>query len=231
VIVMASRPYVLLSVATSLDGFIADTGAGRLLLSGSEDLDRVDEVRASVDAILVGANTVRTDDPRLLVRSPQRRRRRTDAGRAPNPIKVTLTRSGDLDPEASFFTAGHTEKVVYATGEAVPALSDRLATAASVVDAGTPPSLDTMLADLAGRGVERLLVEGGQQIHTAFLTGRLVDELHLVIAPFFVGTAGAARFVGDGTFPHDANHRMTLVETRPVGDCVLLRYLARSDGR
>ena len=70
-----TRPYVLLSCAASIDGYIDDASEQRLLLSNEEDLDRVDAVRASCDAILVGAGTVRRDDPRLLVRSPSRRAR------------------------------------------------------------------------------------------------------------------------------------------------------------
>lgn len=64
------QPYVLLSAAVSLDGFLDDTGPERLLLSGPADFDRVDEVRAASDAILIGAGTLRTDNPRLLVNSP-----------------------------------------------------------------------------------------------------------------------------------------------------------------
>jgi len=64
------RPYVLLSCAMSIDGHIDDNGPERLLLSNAEDFDRVDEVRASCDAIMVGAGTVRRDNPRLLIRSP-----------------------------------------------------------------------------------------------------------------------------------------------------------------
>ena len=226
---MTSRPYVLLSVAMSLDGYIDDSGDERLMLSGPEDLDRVDDVRASVDAILVGANTIRIDDPRLLVRSPERRRRRTDAGRSPSPMKVTLTRGGELDPGAAFFTAGRVEKIVYAASPAVPALTERLAGLASVVDIGTPPDLGRLLADLDERGVGRLLIEGGEQIHAAFLAADLVDELQVVVAPFLVGSSGRARFAGAGTYPQGPHRRMTLVEAYPVGDCVLLRYLARTD--
>jgi 5-amino-6-(5-phosphoribosylamino)uracil reductase len=92
------RPYVLLSVAASVDGYIDDTTSTRLLLSNDADFDRVDEVRASADAILVGANTIRRDNPRLLVRSAPRRAIRAARGLPENPIKVTLTSSGDLDP-------------------------------------------------------------------------------------------------------------------------------------
>ena len=66
------RPYVQLSVATSIDSRIDDTSPQRLLLSNAEDFDRVDQVRAESDAILIGAHTIRAD-PRLLVNSEQRR--------------------------------------------------------------------------------------------------------------------------------------------------------------
>ncbi len=76
---MRERPYTLLSCCVSLDGYIGNT-ASRLLLSNDADFDRVDAVRASCDAILVGATTVRTDNPRLLVRSEARREERAARG-------------------------------------------------------------------------------------------------------------------------------------------------------
>jgi RibD C-terminal domain len=69
------------------------------------------------------------------------------------------------------------------------------------------------------------MVEGGQNTHTQFLAAGLADELQLVIAPFFVGDPGAPRFVGAATFPWESGHRMTLAESRQIGDVVLLRYL------
>ena len=84
---VTDRPYVVLSVAASIDGYIDDTTDQRLLLSNDEDFDRVDEVRAGVDAILVGANTIRQDNPRLLVRSLQRRVHRTSSGLTESPSR------------------------------------------------------------------------------------------------------------------------------------------------
>ena len=75
---MADRPYVLLSAAMSADGYLDDASATRLVLSGEADLDRVDELRAGSDAILVGAQTIRADNPRLLVRSRAWRERPAD---------------------------------------------------------------------------------------------------------------------------------------------------------
>ncbi|MFI6681743.1 dihydrofolate reductase family protein [Kribbella sp. NPDC050470] len=65
-------------------------------------------------------------------------------------------------------------------------------------------------------------------MHTQFLSANLADEIHLVIAPFFVGDSSAPRFVGDAAFPQSPSHRMNLAEVKQIGDVVLLRYLPRS---
>ena len=228
---MPDRPYVLLSAASSVDGYIDDATSERLLLSNDADFDRVDEVRASADAILVGAGTIRRDNPRLLVRSAARRAGRAARGLQENPVKVTLTGSGDLDPAASFFTSGQADKIVYAASPAVSKARERLAGAATVADAGDPPDLPGVLADLAGRGVRRLMVEGGSTIFRELLAEVLADELHLVIAPLFVGDPAAPRFAADGAFPRHRGSRMDLAEVRQIGDVVLLRYLLSQAAR
>jgi 5-amino-6-(5-phosphoribosylamino)uracil reductase len=213
----------------SADGYIDDTSPDRLLLSNDADFDRVDGQRALADAVLVGATTIRRDNPRLLVRSEARRSARRERGLAASPAKVTITGSGCLDPEASFFTAGDAEirKLVYCASPAVRAARHRLSTApaTSIIDAGSPLDLATVLTDLAARGIRRLMVEGGQNTNTRFLAAGLADELQLVIAPLFVGDPDAPRFVGAAAFPWDSGHRMTLAESRQIGDVVLLRYL------
>jgi len=216
---------VLLSVAASVDGYIDDASGERLCLSGPADMDRVDEVRAGCDAILVGAQTIRRDNPRLLVRSPARRAARLARGLTASPVKVTLTRTGVLDPASSFFTAGDAATLVYAASGAADATRARLAGAATIIDAGEPPALDAVLADLAAQGIGRLMVEGGTAVLTQFLAAGAADELQLAIAPFFVGDPDAPRFVGGAAFPHGPGHPMELAEARPVGDVVLLRYL------
>ena len=224
-----NRPHVLLSVATSLDGHVDDASPERLILSGAEDLDRVDAERAAADAILVGAATIAADDPRLLVRSAARRAERIARGLPPSPIKVAITRSGrGLDPSAKFFTTGDGEKLVYALVAApvaapaaapvVPDVQRRLAGLATVVVA---PDLAAVLADLAARGVARLMVEGGTRTTTAFLTAGLVDELQVVVAPLVVGDPAAPRLAAA------AVDRMELVDLRRVGDCALLVYHPR----
>jgi riboflavin-specific deaminase-like protein len=254
-----SRPYVVLSAAVSADGYLDDASPQRLILSGPADLDRVDEVRAGCDAIIVGAQTVRGDNPRLLIRDPRRSARRTARGRPAHPIRVTLTATGDLDPQARFF-APTAARLVYCATPALARARDRLGDSAELIDAGDPASLAVMCADLAERGVARALVEGGARLLGAFLAQDLADELQLAVAPFFVADPAAPRLnIPRLSIPHLNTSRlntprlntprlniprlntppggpngpgdpMTLAETRAVGEVVLLRYLLGPGG-
>jgi 5-amino-6-(5-phosphoribosylamino)uracil reductase len=224
---MCERPYTLLSCCVSIDGYIGNA-ASRLLLSNDADFDRVDDLRASCDAILVGAETVRTDNPRLLVRSATRRDERVARGLPESPIKVTVTRRAELDAHADFFSLGDIEKIVYCSSRRMAAARQRLGPVATVVDAGDEVEMRTLSADLAQRGVDRLMVEGGGTVHTQFLTEDIVDELQLTVAPVFVGDSAAPRFVRDGTFPWNTARRAELVDVQKIGDVVLLRYALSS---
>jgi riboflavin-specific deaminase-like protein len=221
------RPYFLLSCAVSADGYLDDASPRRLVLSGPADLDRVDEVRAGCDAIVVGAQTVRTDNPRLLIRDPRRSARRAARGLAAHPVRVTLTATGDLDPQARFFAPG-APRLVYCATPALARARARLGDSAILIEAGDPLSVDFMLSDLAERGVLRLMVEGGARLLGAFLAAGLADELQLAVAPLFVAVPDpktAPRL----DLPGPASP-MTLAEIRQVGEVALLRYLLGPGG-
>lgn len=221
-----ARPYVLLSVATSIDGYIDDTEPERLLLSNDADFDRVDRVRAWSDAILVGAETVRRDNPRLIVRDESRRAQRVATGRTEYPRKVTVTASGELDPRARFWRHGTAEHapLVYTTDAGAHRLRDLLTEPAEIVALGRDLEFGPLLDDLGARGIGRLMVEGGGRIHTAFLAGGLADELQLAIGPTLVGDPAAPRFLHPARFPGGATHRMRLVDIDRLGDVAVLRY-------
>src|SRR3954451_18656483 len=220
---MPERPYTMLSCSVSLDGYLGDR-TPRLALSNAADFERVDAVRASSDAILVGAGTVRTDNPRLLVRSEARREQRTALGLPASPMKITVSERVNLDAESNFFATGECEKLVYTSTGRVRDARARLGPVATIVDGGRRVRMRRLCDDLGDRGVGRLMVEGGGVVHTQFLADDLVDELQLVVAPFFVGDSNAPRFVSDGRFPWNPGRRAALAEVRQIGDVVLLRY-------
>jgi 5-amino-6-(5-phosphoribosylamino)uracil reductase len=172
----------------SIDGYLGSAAPRRLELSNAADLNRVDAGRASCEAILAGAATVRIDNPRLVVRSP-----------------------------------GGIQKLVYSATSRVLDGRSRLGKAATAADGGRRVKMRRLSEGVGERGVQRLVGEGGGTVHTQFLTDDLAPELHLVVAPFFVGDTRATRFVGDGHFPWNPGRRAELAEIRQIG-VVLLRY-------
>lgn len=221
-----TRPHVLLSVAASVDGYIDDAGPRRLLLSNEADFDRVDQVRADSDAVLIGAETLRRDNPRLLVNSEARRTARRAVGKPEYPVKIAVTGSGDLDPGLRFWHHGGA-KLVYTTDAGAARLSDRLDGLAEVVPLGADIDLGALLDDLGHRGIARLMVEGGTRILTGFLSAELADELLLAVAPILVGDPAAPRLLNPAAFPGGPDRRMRLASVDRIGDIALLRYLPK----
>lgn len=221
---MPARPYTIVSCAVSVDGYLDDASQKRLLLSGPEDFDEVDELRAAADAILVGAATIRADNPRLLVRDSARVAAREAAGRPPHPLRVTVTATGDLDPEARFFTGPGTP-LVYAATAGAAAARKNLSDKAVVIDAGAAASLPAIFEDLCTeRSVLTVLAEPGAILARDLLAGNLVDELRLAIAPFFVADSSAPRFALPAPYPHTAANPMTLMSVRRVGEVAVHHY-------
>jgi 5-amino-6-(5-phosphoribosylamino)uracil reductase len=219
-----ARPHTIVSCAVSVDGYLDDATPNRLILSGPEDLDEVDALRASADAILVGAGTIRKDNPRLLVRDPARVAARKAAGRSPHPFRVTLTSSGDLNPNANFFIGPGTP-LVYCPASATAKAMENLGNTAKVIEVEPELTLAAVLTDLyQERGVMTLLVEGGARILRDLLAADLADELRLAIAPFFVADPAAPRFALPASYPHTAANPMTLLSVRRVGEVAVHHY-------
>ncbi|MEU7158854.1 RibD family protein [Streptomyces chrestomyceticus] len=220
---MTTRPYVILSAAMSVDGYLDDVSPERLLLSNAADFDRVDQVRAESDAILIGATTIRKDNPRLLVNSGERRAQRVIEGKPAYPLKVTVTRTGDLSADLKFWHHGG-EKLVVTVDDAVEKLRTTLGDLTDVISVGPDLDWGLVLDELGRRGIGRLMVEGGGTIHTQLMAADLADEVHLAIAPLLVGQPKAARFLGAADYPGGSTARMKVLEVRAIDDVVFVRY-------
>lgn len=218
---------MLLSAAMSADGYIDDARRHGLELSDAADWERVDELRAASDAIMVGAGTIRADNPRLLVRSTARRERRLAAGLPASPLKVTISGTGDLDARSLFFAGAVAAPLVYVPAAASTRAAERLAGVATVAVAPAGPDgrleLAWLLADLAARGVTRLMVEGGGTVLAQFLAAGLADEFQLAVAPVFVADARAPRLL-EGEPRGSGAGRMRLADVSQAGDMAVLRY-------
>jgi len=184
------RPLVTLSYAQSLDGSIAVHRGVPVRLSGEESMELTHRLRAAHDAILVGIGTVLADNPRLTVRLAE--------GEDPQPVildsklRTPLDANllhGDIHPWIAYCQpeSAHGEAQPYQL-ERARALEERGARLLSLPpDTCGRPSLPALLECLAEQGVNSLMVEGGARVITGFVTGNLVDQVVLTIAPLFLG--------------------------------------------
>ncbi|MGD9903885.1 MAG: bifunctional diaminohydroxyphosphoribosylaminopyrimidine deaminase/5-amino-6-(5-phosphoribosylamino)uracil reductase RibD [Vicinamibacterales bacterium] len=200
------RPCIVVKAAVSSDGRIAAAPGRRTPITGREARHRVARLRASVDAIAVGVGTVLADDPRLGVREVVRDRpwsRVIFDRRLRTPLESTLLSTPD-DGQVIMVTAGD---ALDAHGPRVAALRRR---GALVVAAET---LESACRQLAGLGLQAVLVEGGAELHRSLWEADLVDRMHLVVAPQALGPAGVPLFGGFGV-PWS---RLDVVRAEPCG--------------
>ena len=219
---------VTVSTAVSADGYLDDRSPDRLILSTPEDWAEVHRLRAACDAILVGAETIRRDNPSLLVGDEVLRRERIDRGLSPDPVKVTLTASCRLSPEANFFTRGDQEKIVF-TSCSDPGPLRQVATVIPAAEI----TAALIVTELEKRGLRSLLVEGGAATLRMFFAENLVDTFRLAVNPAVkVGDPRAPRLeVGSGYLqtPHSTESlggmRVTTYAIKPDRTAEDRRYL------
>jgi diaminohydroxyphosphoribosylaminopyrimidine deaminase/5-amino-6-(5-phosphoribosylamino)uracil reductase len=182
-------PLVLGRIAQSLDGRIATTSGASRWISGPDDMVHTHRLRALFDAVVVGAGTVRADDPLLTTRVVE----------GPSPVRVVLDPRRRLDARFQVFQEGPETLLFCAEDAAGP---DRLGQASVLRSkrAGEALCIRTVLAALAARGLHRVFVEGGGVTVSRFLAAGVLDRLHVTVAPLLLG-GGVPAFV----LPHAAS--------------------------
>jgi 2,5-diamino-6-(ribosylamino)-4(3H)-pyrimidinone 5'-phosphate reductase len=222
------RPYVTLNVAATVDGKIDTVDRRGAAISTERDRQRVDQLRAASDAVMVGGRTLLDEDPRLTVRSPELRAARLERGQPENPAKVSLVSRPGLKDDSGFLTSGPA-RIILLTPATLEAAERASLTAhgVEVITAGeTRVDLVQALDLLAGCGIQRLLVEGGGTLNFELLQRGLVDEVQVFVAPLIFGGARAPTLADGSGFTRDLalQLRRTDFEIWEDGG-VLLRYM------
>ena len=184
-----NRPYVFINTATSADGKIDTFERKGSAISSKRDKERVDQLRADADAVLVGGKTLLGELPKLTVKSEALREARVKRGMTPNPIKVGVVTSADIPLDSDFIKAGPARAVIFTTSRtSISQLETLRANGVEVfVDDAPRVNLGKMMETLGELGVKRLMVEGGGTINFELLRLGLVDELMIYIAPMIFG--------------------------------------------
>ncbi|MCK4244979.1 MAG: dihydrofolate reductase family protein, partial [Candidatus Omnitrophica bacterium] len=163
------KPFVFINCAMSLDGKISTIERKQVKISSDEDLKRVDRLRAESDAILVGMNTIVTDDPKLIVKSERLRKERIKRGLPENPIKVGIGNVNGMKLNSDFLNYGDT-KLIFTTENSDPRKREELEKKADIRILGkNRVDLNKMLRILSDLGVKKLMIEGGGTVNFEFL--------------------------------------------------------------
>jgi 2,5-diamino-6-(ribosylamino)-4(3H)-pyrimidinone 5'-phosphate reductase len=201
-------------------------------ISSSADKQRVDELRASVDAILVGGKTLLSEDPSLTVKSKDLRSKRLARGLEENPVKVAVVSQADLDLQGNFLSMGPARCLIYTTKSTSPEQVHLLEKTGAQVFVRCDESIDLrdVLQSLFDQGIRTLMVEGGGTLIAGFFNFNLVDELTAYIAPkIFSGSTAPTLADGPGFSISQALHlRLESVSKFDDEGGILVHYLNQS---
>ncbi len=163
------RPHIILNMAQSINGYISGKDGERVQISSDLDSKRVLDLRNGVDAIMIGGNTLKTDNPFL----------KSDNCR----FRIVLKSDGILDMDSNVFKSAGTVIIVNESKEKTHGNT-------TWISAGKPVDLKIAMNKIYSMGIRRVLLEGGKKTAMNFLRGRMVDEMYLFIGNIFIEEGG-----------------------------------------
>jgi len=222
-----NRPFTFINVAMTVDGKIDTFERKGSAISSARDKQRVDQLRAAADGILVGGRTLLGEAPKLTVKSEALREERIRQGRSPNPIKVGVVTVADIPKDSDFIKAGDSRKVIFTTSQTSNSQLEQLRALGVEVFVDEAPRVDLnkMMLTLKRIGVDHLMVEGGGTMNFELIRMGLVDELMIYVAPMIFGGAVAPTLADGAGIPREKALEMKLTDLERWDDGgVLLKY-------
>jgi 2,5-diamino-6-(ribosylamino)-4(3H)-pyrimidinone 5'-phosphate reductase len=220
----AERPFVFINAAMSADGKIATILRKQTRISGSLDFDRVDELRASSDAVMVGIGTVLSDNPSLTVKSKERREKRGAEGRDEKPVRIVVDSLARTPIDGDIFKKGAGKKIIAVAKMAPEEKVKQLSEHAEIIISGEKSvDLEKLLYELKARGIKRLMVEGGATLNWGLISKGLVDEIYTFVGNIIIGGTTAPTLVdGEGCIGEFC--KLSLISCEKLEDGVLIMW-------
>ena len=211
------RSYVIFSAAITLDGKLA-TRTGDSTLSSKADKNRVHRLRSKVDAILIGKNTVKLDDPVLSAHNAKKK----------NPIRIILDSNATIKNNSRILRTSSKIPTIIVVGERASKKNlQRLEKLpVQIIICGKDRiNIKKLLISLRKQGIKKILVEGGGATNWAFVKEDLIDEAMITITPYLVGGINATTLVdGDGFSTITKSIKLKLKNVVKMKNEVVLHY-------
>ncbi|WP_342678515.1 2,5-diamino-6-(ribosylamino)-4(3H)-pyrimidinone 5'-phosphate reductase [Methanofollis sp. UBA420] len=223
------RPYVFVNLAMSADGKISTRERRQVKISGTDDFQRVDRIKAGADGIMVGIGTIVSDNPSLTVKSADLKAARRQGGRDEHPVRIIVDSAARTPPDADILMKGEGRRIVAVSASAPAERVSTLREKAEVIVTGEEGvDLGRLMDELGARGIGRLMVEGGGTLIWGLFRAGLVDELITYVGSIVIGGRDAPTPAdGEGFVEEDAFPRLELVSVEKIDDGVLLRWMVR----
>ena len=213
-----NRPYVIVNCAMSADGKTALPSRKQLRISCDEDIRRMYELRNDCDAVLVGIETVLSDDPKLTVKETYVKNPR-------QPLRVVLDSRKRTPVSAQVLNTTAKTLIIVAKGKEKQFGGSHIEIAGCDVDGNGYLDLNSVLELLSERGVKKLLVEGGGTIIWNFLKQKLVDELFVYIGPCIIGGKDTPTMAeGLGVKNEDEVITLKIISVERLGHGIFIHY-------
>jgi 2,5-diamino-6-(ribosylamino)-4(3H)-pyrimidinone 5'-phosphate reductase len=216
----------MVNVAMSADGKLSTRERRQVKISGAQDFARVDRLKASSDAVMVGIGTVLADDPSLTVKGEECRQHRKNRGVCEHPVRIVVDSRARIPLEASILHNGSGLRIVAVSGKADKEKVKALKQFATVIVAGEDKvDLKALMDELGTMGIQRIMVEGGGELIAGLIRAGLVHEIYTFIGNLIIGgrdaptPADGEGFLSEDEFPH-----LTLIETRRIENGILLHW-------
>ena len=219
------RPFIFLNSAMSADGKLSTKERKQVKISGKLDFERVDDLRAQADAIMVGIGTVLADDPSLTVKSPDRKAARKAAGKSENPVRIIVDSAARTPLDADIFKKGEGLRIIAVSNSAPAEKIKSLEEKALVIKTGGfKVDLGELVAKLKETGINTVMVEGGATLNWGMLSAGLVDEVYTFVGNLIIGGKTAPTFTDGEGFTEAELLGLELLSAKKIEDGILLKW-------
>ena len=220
------RPHVIVNAAMSADGKLSTRERRQVKISGAQDFNRVDRLKAGSDAVMVGIGTILADDPSLTVKGKECRDNRIGRSVDEHPVRIVVDSHARTPPDAKVLHKEPGKRVIAVAKQADAKKVAELKKFATVIVAGDEKvDLKTLMDELGRQGIRRVMVEGGGTLIAGLIAADLVDEIYTFVGNIIIGGKDAPTLAdGPGFIRESEFCRLTLLEARKIEDGVLLHW-------
>lgn len=220
------RPYIIINTSMSADGKIATIERKQFKISGNDDFKRVDFLKSNVDAVMVGINTIISDDPSLTIKSNENIIYRINNNRTKHPIRIVVDSKAKININSKVLLKETGECIILVSKMADKEKIQSLKTNNHkvIVCGESIVNLKEGMEQLYNYGIKKILVEGGATLNFSLIKDNLVDEIYTFIGGIIIGGFQSPTLVDGIGFQMNEIIKLKLFDYKMIDNGILLKW-------